>query len=81
LILRGKRFGFSLDEIAEMIGMVDVDMSEVDQIEKYLISIDKRCEYIRRRRIDLEFLEKDLFSLEKCLSNEKKELREKSKRT
>jgi DNA-binding transcriptional MerR regulator len=34
LILRGKRFGFSLDEIADMIGMAGTDVSEIVQIEK-----------------------------------------------
>ena len=36
LILRGKRFGFSLTEIAEMIGTADVDLNEIGQIEKTL---------------------------------------------
>jgi DNA-binding transcriptional MerR regulator len=30
LILRGKRFGYSLDDIAEMIGMTATEMGEVD---------------------------------------------------
>ena len=34
LILRGKRFGYSLDEILEMIGMTDLNISELEQIEK-----------------------------------------------
>ncbi len=34
LILRGKRFGFSLDEIADMIGMANADPDELEQIEK-----------------------------------------------
>jgi hypothetical protein len=30
LILRGKRFGYSLDEIAKMIGLADLDINEID---------------------------------------------------
>ena len=36
LILRGKRFGYSLDEIAKMIGLADVDVNEIDQIRQAL---------------------------------------------
>ena len=75
LILRGKRFGFSLDEIAEMIGLAEVDMDEIDQIEHSLIHIDRRCEDIRQRRIDLELLEKDLLSFKKKLTIHKKALK------
>ncbi|MDA3791171.1 MAG: MerR family transcriptional regulator, partial [Desulfobacula sp.] len=42
LILRGKRFGFSLDEIAEMIGMADANLNEIEQIEKSLIFGDAK---------------------------------------
>ena len=63
LILRGKRFGYSLDEIAEMIGMTDLNMSEVEQIEKSLDYAKKKLAEIRDRIKDLEFLEEDLLSV------------------
>ncbi len=63
LILRGKRFGYSLDEIAEMIGMTDLNMSEVEQIEKNLDYAKKKLAEIRDRIKDLELLEEDLFSV------------------
>jgi len=41
LILRGKRFGASLSEIAEMIGLADSGITELDQIEKSLYYLKK----------------------------------------
>ncbi len=63
LILRGKRIGYSLDEIAEMIGMTDLNMSEVEQIEKNLDYAKKKLAEIRDRIKDLELLEEDLLSV------------------
>lgn len=67
LILRGKRFGYSLDEIAEMIGMTDVDMSEREQIERSLAFGEKKLAEIRERIQDLELLEQDMLSVKEKL--------------
>jgi len=67
LILRGKRFGYSLDEIAEMIGMTDLNMSEAEQIEKSLDYAKKKLAEIRYRIKDLELLEEDLLSVKATL--------------
>lgn len=67
LILRGKRFGYSLDEIAEMIGMTDVDMSEVAQIEKSLAYGEKKLREIRNRIEELELLEQDILNVKEKL--------------
>ena len=67
LILRGKRFGYSLDEIAEMIGMTDVNMSEAEQIEKSLAYGEKKLEEIREQIKELEFLEEDILSVKEKL--------------
>ena len=61
--MRGKRFGYSLDEIAEMIGMTDLNMSEVEQIEKSLDYAKKKLAEIRDRIRDLELLEEDLLNV------------------
>ena len=63
LILRGKRFGYSLDEIAEMIGMTNLNMTEVEQIEKSLDYAKKKLAEIGDRIKDLELLEEDLLSV------------------
>lgn len=63
LILRGKRLGFSLDEISEMIGMADVNMNEKHQIEKSLAYGQKKLEEIRQRKEELSLMEDDLYAI------------------
>jgi len=75
LILRGKRFGYSLDEILEMIGMTDLDISEVEQIEKSLVYGDKKMAEIRERIKELELLEEDLLGVRKKLLMRMEQLR------
>jgi DNA-binding transcriptional MerR regulator len=67
LILRGKRFGYSLAEIAEMIGMTDVNMDETEQIRKSLAFGEKRLAEIRDRMNELRLLEKDLLEVKEKL--------------
>jgi DNA-binding transcriptional MerR regulator len=74
LILRGKRFGYSLDEIAEMIGMTDADISEVTQIERSLAYGQRKLEEIRQRVEELEMLEQDLISIRDKLMKRLREL-------
>ena len=76
LILRGKRFGFSLDEIAEMIGMADTDMDELSQIEKSLAFGDAKLCDIRERKKELALLEQDLLATREKLIRRKQQLRE-----
>ena len=42
LIMRGKRLGFSLDEIRELIDLYDVDPTEVTQLRHFLEKIRER---------------------------------------
>jgi DNA-binding transcriptional MerR regulator len=53
LILRGKRLGFSLDEIAKIVDMYDAEPGEVGQL-RYLL------EQIARRRLELEQRRRDI---------------------
>ncbi|KPA19424.1 MerR family transcriptional regulator [Candidatus Magnetomorum sp. HK-1] len=69
LILRGKRFGFSLDEIGEMIGMANVDMSEIDQIKTSLTYSKNRIKDIRERKTELTHLENELSQLMERLTD------------
>ena len=76
LILRGKRFGATLDEIAEMIGMADADVSEIEQIEKSLYYINKKYDEIQIHKNEIKLFEKDLLALKEKLLNRKGELSE-----
>jgi DNA-binding transcriptional MerR regulator len=74
LILRGKRFNATLDQIGEMIGLADRKMTERKQIEKSLWYIDRRMEDIDKRKTELALFEADLLSLRKKLLRRKREL-------
>ena len=60
LILRGKRFGYTLSEIAEMIGMTNVDIAEEEQIRKSLQYGGKKLKEIRERIFELQQLEREM---------------------
>ena len=75
LILRGKRFGYTLDEIEEMIGMTDVNMSEVAQIEKSLAYGAKKLTELRSRIDELRLLEQDLLNVKAKLVKRLDELK------
>jgi DNA-binding transcriptional MerR regulator len=62
LILRGKRFGFSLDEIADMIGMAGKDVTEIEQIEKSLKFGEAKLKELKDRKKELTLLEQDILS-------------------
>ncbi|KKM08776.1 hypothetical protein SY88_21940 [Clostridiales bacterium PH28_bin88] len=53
LILRGKRFGFSLSEIKEMLDLYDVDPSEQEQLRRTI-------EYGDRRLAEIEEIIREL---------------------
>ena len=76
LILRGKRFGYSLDEISEMIGMTDLNMTEAEQIRKSLAYGEKKLAEIRERVKELQLLEQDLLSVKKRLLASLTEIKE-----
>jgi len=76
LILRGKRFGATLDEIAEMIGMADTDISEIEQIDKSLYYINKKYAEIQLHKNEIKLFEKDLIALKEKLIHRKEELSE-----
>lgn len=67
LILRGKRFGYSLDEIAEMIGMTDIDTDEEAQIRKALAYGERKLRDIAERMEELRLLEADMASVREKL--------------
>ncbi len=69
LILRGKRFGYSLNAIAEMIGMTAAEMGEIEQIEASLAYGEKKLREIRDHIEELQVMEQDLLAVRKKLRN------------
>ena len=53
LIMRGKRLGFSLDEIREMIDLYDVDPSEVAQLRLFIDKLQSRRRQLTRQQQDI----------------------------
>ena len=64
LIMRGKRLGFSLDEIREMIDMYDDDPSEVAQLRLFLAKIRERQAVLTQQQADIAEILSELDRLE-----------------
>lgn len=64
LILRGKRFGNTLDEIVDMIGLASEPMSESEQIRKTMAYGDRHLEEIRRKQEELVLMEREILDLQ-----------------
>jgi len=54
LILRGKRFGFSLAEIGELLDLYDTGDSQVTQLTRTIETAEQRLSEMRRQRDELE---------------------------
>jgi DNA-binding transcriptional MerR regulator len=64
LILRGKRLGFSLDEIAKIVDMYDAEPGEEGQLVYLLDQITHRRAELEQRRRDIEETLHDLAEVE-----------------
>ena len=56
LIMRGKRLGFSLDEIRAMIDLYDADPTEVSQLQLFLDKLRERKAQLAGQREDIELV-------------------------
>ncbi|MGJ3259225.1 MAG: MerR family transcriptional regulator [Rhodospirillales bacterium] len=54
LIMRGKRLGLTLDEIAELIDLYDVDPSEITQLKQFIEVIRERKTVLEGQKRDIE---------------------------
>ncbi len=73
LILRGKRLGFSLSEIKEMIDMYDV-AGETEQIKLTLKYGERKLKEIEEKIRELEMLREDLLAIRDILLRRLKEI-------
>lgn len=64
LILRGKRLGFSLSEIKDILDLYDTDMGESRQLELLLAKIGERRDALVAHRRDIDLTLSELDSLE-----------------
>lgn len=54
LILRGKRLGFTLAEIKEIVGMYDAPPGEVGQLELFIAKLSERRAELADKRRDID---------------------------
>jgi DNA-binding transcriptional MerR regulator len=69
LILRGKRLGFSLSEIADMISMYHEEPGEIAQLEYFLNRIHDRRLHLNQKRDDIDLTLSELTSIEQQCNN------------
>ena len=68
LVLRGKRLGFSLDEIAGIIDMYDTEPGEIGQLEYMLRRLAEQRQTLLQQKKDLEQTLEELDQIEaQCL--------------
>ncbi|MEW5785431.1 MAG: MerR family DNA-binding transcriptional regulator [Bacillota bacterium] len=67
LILRGKKFGFSLAEIREMIDLYAVDPTQKEQLRRTLEYGDKKLREIDEKLYELTLLREDLLQMKRRL--------------
>jgi DNA-binding transcriptional MerR regulator len=63
LILRGKRFGYRLEEISRMIGLTDAEPVERGQIQQALVCSEATLREIRDKQADLQRMQDDLLTV------------------
>jgi len=76
LILRGKRLGFSLDEIATIVNMYDDAPGEAGQLEYLLEQIEVRRADLAQRQRDIRQTLRDLDQVEQRCRDDLSRLRE-----
>lgn len=75
LILRGKRFGFSLAEIGELLDLYDVGDGQVTQLELTAATAREKLEVLKAKRADLDAaigdLEEQIALVDRLLNDRK----------
>ena len=64
LILRGKRLGFSLNDVRAIIEMYDLDAGETGQLRYFLNQIQERREALKQQRSDIDLTLRELDEIE-----------------
>lgn len=75
LILRGKRLGYSLDEISEMIGMADFNMDEEQQLVKALQYGKVKLKEINSRMEEMQILKQELLAVQEKILKRLEDIR------
>ena len=65
LVLRGKRLGMSLAEIADILDLYQADNSERSQLEKFLEVLGSRRNLLEQQREDIDVVLEEISTIEK----------------
>lgn len=65
LILRGKRLGFSLAEVGEMLALYDRAHDERLQLEKFISALASRREQLERQRAEIDEMLEEIRNFER----------------
>lgn len=76
-ILRGKRFGYSLNEISEMLALTETTKGKADQIKATLAYGEKKLRDIDNRIEELKIMKMEMLTLKKKLIKRLAELESK----
>jgi len=60
LILRWRRFGFSLDEIGRVLDAADDDLHEIDHVDKSIVYIKIKIEELTQQKHEIDLMVQDL---------------------
>ena len=74
LILRGKRLGFSLAEIKEMIDLYDVDPTEKEQLQRVIAYGERRLKEIEELLEDLQVMREEILEYHRRFTTRLQEL-------
>ena len=66
-ILRGKRFGYSLEEISRMLGLVDAQVEAIEQIKTTLAYGEKKLKDIENHIEELQMMRQEMLGLKQKL--------------
>jgi len=75
LILRGKRLGYSLEEISEMIGLANFNLEEEQQLKRTFAYGKKKLMEINDRMLELQILKEDLLAIQQKIEKRMDELK------
>lgn len=64
LIMRGKRLGFSIQEIREILDLYDMETGEVGQLNHFLEKIAERRDHLEQQRRDIAVILEELDRIE-----------------
>jgi DNA-binding transcriptional MerR regulator len=80
LILRGKRFGFPLSEIKEMINLYDVDRTQKEQLRRTITLGDKKIAELEEMVTDLQAIREEMLEFRRHFMSLLQELERKNER-